>query len=101
MPELVDRLATFVPASMYGELRCYPEVRMHRQFSRGIASTIIPLGALAAAGCGGDNATAPSLPDVSGIYETVVNSVADCDPASALDVLEVALSSGTLHGKVR
>jgi len=75
---------------------------MHRQLSRGIGRLVFSLGALTVAGCDGDDTTAPAVPDVSGVYETVeVAEVANCDPASALDVLDVALGSGTLHGKVR
>jgi hypothetical protein len=75
---------------------------MRQQLSPGICRLTVSLLALAALGCGGGDSAAPSPPDVSGVYDVVeVAEVANCDPASALDVLEVALSSGTFHIKAR
>jgi hypothetical protein len=74
---------------------------MPKQLSQGIRCVAVSLPGLLALGCGSDS-TAPTPPDVSGFYDVVdVAALANCDPASALDVLEVALSSGTFHIKLR
>jgi hypothetical protein len=74
---------------------------MPKQLSQGIRCVAVSLPVLLALACGSDS-TAPTPPDVSGFYDVVdVAALANCDPASALDVLEVALSSGTFHIKLR
>ena len=72
---------------------------MRRRFSRpiqSVAASLLAAGALATLatlGCG-DGATHPAAPNVSGLYRVTTHATPVCDPASAVDVIGLAVGGG-------
>jgi hypothetical protein len=67
-----------------------------------VPTPIFSLVALATAACGGDDVAAPTIPDVSGVYDIVqVTPPPSCDPESAAEPLDAALGHGTFHLKLK
>ncbi len=72
---------------------------LYHIYMHGVAAAAL---ALAASACGND-ATGPSpSPDMSGIYQVELAAEATvCDPASALDILDVVTGDHRIQGRMR